>query len=192
MTSATVEDPLKIRQVPVEDLGEGVVCAVLRTSERRTEWQSVRTSSRPASKSTLSQEAHFETRQQRTVSPMHEQFHMQKPKIKSLSLLINTTIQKESVKRYNRPCRCRGEGEVYLYSYFNLGARSGAEVHATPRPLYPRETVPVSIVREAGWAPGPLRKGAKNIAPTGNRFPDRPSRSESLYRLGYSGPRNSL
>jgi len=98
---------------------------------------------------------------------------MQKPKIKSLSLLINTTIQKESVKRYNRPCRCRGEGEVYLYSYFNLGARSGAEIlgarsgaeiNATPRPLYPRESDPLSIVQEAGWAPGPLRKGAENLA----------------------------
>jgi hypothetical protein len=84
MTFATVGDPLKkIREVPAEDLGKEVICAVLRTSERRTEWQSVRTSSRPASKSTLSQDAHFETRQQRTESPMHEQFHTQKPKIKT-------------------------------------------------------------------------------------------------------------
>ena len=34
------------------------------------------------------------------------------------------------------------------------------------------------------WAPGPVWAGAKNLAPpNGIRFPDRPARSESLYRL---------
>jgi hypothetical protein len=42
---------------------------------------------------------------------------------------------------------------------------------------------PVPIVQEAGWAPGPAWKGAENLAPTGIRSPDRPARSESLYRL---------
>jgi len=32
-----------------------------------------------------------------------------------------------------------GEVEVELYSFFNLGPRSGWVVNATPRPLYPRE-----------------------------------------------------
>ena len=31
--------------------------------------------------------------------------------------------------------------------------------------------------------------GAKNLAPTGIRSPDRPTRSEGLYRLSYSGPK---
>jgi hypothetical protein len=45
---------------------------------------------------------------------------------------------------------------------------------------------PVPIVQEAGWAPpGPVWTGAENLAPTGIRSPDRPARSQSLYRLGY-------
>ena len=47
---------------------------------------------------------------------------------------------------------------------------------------------PVPIVQEVGWAPGPVWTGAENIAPTGIRSPDRPDRSESLYRLSYPGP----
>ena len=46
---------------------------------------------------------------------------------------------------------------------------------------------PVLIVPEAGWAPGPVWTGAENLAPTGIRSPDRPARSESLYRLSYRG-----
>jgi hypothetical protein len=46
---------------------------------------------------------------------------------------------------------------------------------------------PAPIVQEAGWAPGPVWTGAENLAPTGIRSPDRPARSESLYRLSYPG-----
>jgi hypothetical protein len=44
---------------------------------------------------------------------------------------------------------------------------------------------PVPIVQGAGWAPGPVLKGAENLAPTGIRSPDLPARGESLYRLCY-------
>ena len=37
-------------------------------------------------------------------------------------------------------------------------------------------------------APGPVWTAAENLAPTGIRSPDRPARSESLYRLSYPGP----
>jgi hypothetical protein len=47
---------------------------------------------------------------------------------------------------------------------------------------------PVPIVHEGGWAPGPVWTGAENLAPNGIRSPDRPARSESLYRLSYPGP----
>jgi hypothetical protein len=47
---------------------------------------------------------------------------------------------------------------------------------------------PVPIVHEAGWAPGPVWIGSENLGPTGIRSPDRPARSESLYRLSYRGP----
>ena len=46
---------------------------------------------------------------------------------------------------------------------------------------------PVPIVQEAGWAPGPVWTGSESLASTGIRSPDRPARSESLYRLRYPG-----
>ena len=42
---------------------------------------------------------------------------------------------------------------------------------------------PVPIGQEAGWAPGPVRTGSKNLAPTWIRSLDRPAPWESLYRL---------
>ena len=71
---------------------------------------------------------------------------------------------------------------------FNSGARRGSVVNTMPRPLYPRETDPVRIVSEAGWAPGSVWTGAENLAPTGIRSPDRPARSQSLYRLSRPAP----
>ena len=63
-------------------------------------------------------------------------------------------------------------------------------VSTTPRPLYPRER-PGAPVPEAGWSPGPVWTGAENLVPTGIRSPDRPARSESLYRLSYNNSNNS-
>jgi hypothetical protein len=40
----------------------------------------------------------------------------------------------------------------------------------------------------ASWAPGPVWSCAVGLASTGIRSPDRPARSESLYRLSYPGP----
>ena len=54
----------------------------------------------------------------------------------------------------------------------------------TPRPdRFTLGKDPVPIIQEAGWAPEPVWMGAENLAPTGIRSPDRPARSESLYRL---------
>ena len=56
---------------------------------------------------------------------------------------------------------------------------------STPRPgRFTPGKDPVSIVQEAGWAPGPVWTGAENLAP----HQDRPARSQSLYRLSYRGP----
>jgi hypothetical protein len=44
---------------------------------------------------------------------------------------------------------------------------------------------PVPIVKEAGWAPGPVWPHAKSLAPTWIRSPDRPACSQSVYRLSY-------
>ena len=64
-------------------------------------------------------------------------------------------------------------------------ALEGVGVSVTPRPLSTPGKDLVRIVQEAGWAPGPVWTGVENLAPTGIRSPDRPARSQSLYRLSY-------
>jgi hypothetical protein len=61
--------------------------------------------------------------------------------------------------------------------------RGEGQRHA-PADCYPRER-PGTHLQEAGWAPGPVWTGAEKLAPTGIRSPDRPARSQSLYRLIY-------
>jgi hypothetical protein len=70
---------------------------------------------------------------------------------------------------------------------FNLGARWVWVVKATTRPLLSRERDLVPTVQEVRWAPGPVWLGAENFAFTYIRSPDRPARSESIYRLKYHG-----
>ena len=38
-----------------------------------------------------------------------------------------------------------------------------------PRPLFTPGKVPVPIVQENGWAPGPVWTGAENLSPAGTR-----------------------
>jgi len=52
-----------------------------------------------------------------------------------------------------------------------------------PAALYNREGPGTHCT--GGWAPGPVWTGAKNLGPTGIQSPDRPVRSQSLYRLRY-------
>jgi hypothetical protein len=47
------------------------------------------------------------------------------------------------------------------------------------------DTVP--IVQEAEWTLGPIHMGAKNLAPTGIRSSVPSARSESLYKVNYTG-----
>jgi hypothetical protein len=78
-----------------------------------------------------------------------------------------------------------GRGIALLF--FNLGSRWGRVVSATPRPLYTRERPGTHCT--GGWVV--LRDGldrSEKSHPTGIRSPDRPARSESLYRLSYPGP----
>ena len=57
---------------------------------------------------------------------------------------------------------------------------------STPRPgRFTPGKDPVPIVQDAGWAVGAVWTSAEIFAPTGIRSPDRPARSESLYRLRY-------
>jgi hypothetical protein len=47
-----------------------------------------------------------------------------------------------------------------------------------PQPLSTPRKDPVTIVQEAGWAPGPVWTGAENLAPTGIPSLDHPTRSQ--------------
>jgi hypothetical protein len=76
---------------------------------------------------------------------------------------------------------------LWLYSFFNLDATWGGWSTPSP-PALPPEGDPVPIVQEAGLEPEPDWADAENLAPTGIRSPDRPVRSESLYRLSHAGP----
>jgi len=78
----------------------------------------------------------------------------------------------------------RGSRGIALF-FHDHGTRRGWGVSVTPRSLFNPWKNSVPIVQEAGWAPGPVWTGAKNLAPTGIRSPDRPARSQSLYWLSY-------
>ena len=73
--------------------------------------------------------------------------------------------------------------------FIDHDTRRGWGVSVTPRPLFTPGKDPVPIVQEAWWAPGSVWTGAENLAPTGIRSPDRPARSQSLYRLRYPAHR---
>jgi len=60
----------------------------------------------------------------------------------------------------------------------------GGERHASAS-LTPGERDPLPILQEAERASGPVWTGVENFTSTGIRYPYRPSRSKSLYRLSY-------
>ena len=78
----------------------------------------------------------------------------------------------------------RGRRGIALL-FLDHGTRRWWGVSVTPRALFTPGKDPVPLVQEAGWTPGPVWTGAENLAPTGIRSPDRPARSQSLYRLRY-------
>jgi len=81
----------------------------------------------------------------------------------------------------------KGGVDIWLLSFLNLGARWGG--WSTPRPgRFTLKKYPVPIVLEVAWAPGAVWTGAENLAPTWIPSSDRPTRSESLYRLHYPDP----
>jgi hypothetical protein len=75
-----------------------------------------------------------------------------------------------------------GTGIALLF--VDLGARTGWVVSTTARQLYPRKKPGTHCT--GGWV-GP-RAGLDVCPPIGIRSPDRPVRSQSLYRLSYPSP----
>jgi hypothetical protein len=60
----------------------------------------------------------------------------------------------------------RGSRGIAL-PFLDHGTRRGWGVNVTPWPLFTPGKGPVPIVREAGWATGPVRTGAENLAAPG-------------------------
>jgi hypothetical protein len=81
----------------------------------------------------------------------------------------------------DRTARRRSRGIALLFH--DHGTRRGEGSASRPgRSLPPRKTR-YPLYRR--WAPGPVWTGAEKLVPTGIRSPDRPARSQSLYRLRY-------
>ena len=62
----------------------------------------------------------------------------------------------------------------------------GSQRHA-PAALLPGKETRYPLYRRLGGPQGRSGRDAENLAPTGIRSPDRPARSESLYRLSCPG-----
>jgi len=75
-----------------------------------------------------------------------------------------------------------GRGIALLFH--NRGTRRGWVVSSTPRPHFTPGKDAVPILQEAGWALGPVWTGGKSC-PHRDSIPNRPARSQSVYRLSY-------
>ena len=73
-----------------------------------------------------------------------------------------------------------GRGVALLFH--DRSTRRGLVVSSTPRPHFTPGKDTVFILQEAGWAPGPVWTGGKSRSHQ-HSIPDRPARSQSLYRL---------
>jgi len=78
-----------------------------------------------------------------------------------------------------------GIASLFLKPQQNLGGRV---FNSAPRSLYLRERDPGTHCIGVRVGPRAGLDGYENVAPIWTRTPDRPARSESLYRLSYPGP----
>jgi len=97
------------------------------------------------------------------------------------NLFIN--IYKIKWPRY-RPGVAQRVGRSIALFFHDRGTRRGWVVSSTPRPHFTPGKDLVLILQEAGWAPGPVWTDGKS-RPYRDSIPDRPTRSQSLYRLSY-------
>jgi len=82
-----------------------------------------------------------------------------------------------------------GRGIALLFR--DRGTRRGWVVSSTPRPHFTPGKDPVPILQEGGCASGPVWTGGKS-RPHRDSIPDRPARSQSLYRLSYQAHNSSI
>ena len=86
-----------------------------------------------------------------------------------------------------RPGVSQTVGRGIALLFHDLGTRRGEWSAAHPGRTLP----PVPILQEAGWAPGPVWMGGKS-RPHLDSIPDRPTHSQSLYRLSQQAPHRNM
>ena len=85
------------------------------------------------------------------------------------------------------PCLAQRVSRGIALLFHDRGTRRGWVVSSTPQPHFTPGKDPVPILQEAEWAPGLVWMGGKS-RPHRDSIPDRPARSQSLYRLSYPAP----
>ena len=83
-----------------------------------------------------------------------------------------------------RPGVAQRVGRGIALRFHDRGTGRGWMVSSTPRPLFTPGKEPVPILQEAVWTLGSVWRGGKS-RPHPDSIPDRPARSQSLYRLSY-------
>ena len=83
-----------------------------------------------------------------------------------------------------RPGVAQRVGTGIALLFHDCGTRRGWVVSSRPRPYFTPVKDPVPILQGAGWTPGPVSTSGK-FRPHRDSIPDRPARSQSLYRLSY-------
>jgi len=105
-----------------------------------------------------------------------------KPNLPAVSTTLYIYI-KVKWSRY-RPGVAQRVGRGIALLFHDRGNRTVWVVSSTLRPHFTPGKDPVPILQEAGWAPGPLWTSGKSRLHR-DSIPDRPVRSQSLYRLSY-------
>jgi hypothetical protein len=107
--------------------------------------------------------------------------------IPKLTMRNHSTLRNKIVKwsRY-RPDVAQRVGRGIALLFHDRGTRRRWVVSSTPQPHFTPGKYPVPILQEAGWAPGPVWTGGKS-RPHQDSIPDRPARSQSLYRPTHLG-----
>ena len=98
-------------------------------------------------------------------------------------MAINGINVKVKFSRY-RPGVAQRVGRDIPLLFHDRGIERGWVVSSTPRSQFSPGKGQVPIVQEAVWAPGQVWTGGKSRPHRGS-IPDRPARSQSLYRLSY-------
>ena len=97
-------------------------------------------------------------------------------------LIPDRPARSQSLYRLSYRSQIVGSGTALLFH--DRGTGRWWVVSSTLRPHFTPGKDPVPIVQEAGWAPGPVWTGVKS-RPLWDSIPDRPARSQSLYRPSY-------